>query len=315
MGTTPFTLILLFVGCFSLATHLVPQHQEWSVPRAGSTDLLTALMGDSRRLVAGWLYTRADVYFHSGYYASVFDTPAAKPAAAPAPIAQSSTPTPTPAPSAARATDHSQCRHDQGRCAHSHSGCNHDHGRPQREDWIARFSRNFYPSEHTHLGKNGDEREILPWLRLSAQFDPERVETYVVAAFWLRDRLGRAADAEQFLRDGLRANPGSHAILFELGRCYAEHRHDAARARNLWELAFTQWLKAEGPKSSPDLFAYSQIVAQLASLEERSGDLEKSIRYLRLLKKASPHPDSIESRIAGLSQKLPADPPVPIVPE
>lgn len=314
MATTPLTLILLFVGCFSLATHLVPQHQEWSGARANSADLLTALMGDSRRLVAGWLYTRADVYFHSGYYASVFDTPAPKPAATAAP-ANPAQPAPAPATAPATATDHSQCRHDQGRCAHSHSGCNHDHGRPQREDWIARFSRNFYPSEHTHLGKNGDEREILPWLRLSAQFDPERVETYVVAAFWLRDRLGRAADAELFLRDGLRANPGSHAILFELGRCYAEHHHDPARARNLWELAFTQWLKTEGPKPAPDLFAYSQIVAQLAALEEHSGDLDKAIRYLRLLKKASPHPGSIETRIAELTKRLPPEPPVTFVPE
>ena len=309
MGTAPLTLLLLFVGCFSLATHLVPQHQEWSGARAGSSDLLTALMGDSRRLVAGWLYTRADVYFHSGYYASVFDTPAPKPSATPP---QTASP---PAAAAAVAADHSQCRHDQGRCAHSHSGCNHDHGRSKHEDWIARFSRNFYPSEHTHLGKNGDEREILPWLRLSAQFDPERVETYVVAAFWLRDRLGRAADAEQFLRDGLRANPGSHAILFELGRCYAEHHHDPARARNLWELAFTQWLKTEGPKPTPDLFAYSQIVAQLATLEERAGDLDKAIRYLRRLQKASPHPASIATRIAELTQKLPPEFPVTVVPE
>ena len=306
MGTAPLTLILLFVACFSLATHLVPRHQEWSGARANSTDLLTALMGDSRRLVAGWLYTRADVYFHSGYYASIFDTPAAKPAAAPAPTAP---------PVAAAAADHSQCRHDQGRSAHDHSACNHDHGRPKQEDWIARFSRNFYPAEHTHLGKNGDEREILPWLRLSAQFDPERVETYVVAAFWLRDRLGRAAEAEQFLRDGLRANPGSHAILFELGRCQAEQHHDPARARNLWELAFTQWLKTEGPKTAPDLFAYSQIVAQLATLEERAGDFDKAIRYLRLLKKASPHPESIETRIAGLTRKFPPEPPGTIVPE
>ena len=309
MGTTPLTLILLFVGCFSLATQLVPRHQEWSGARANSTDLLTALMGDSRRLVAGWLYTRADVYFHSGYYASVFDTPAPKPSATPP---QTASP---PAAAAAVAADHSQCRHDQGRCAHSHSGCNHDHGRSKHEDWIARFSRNFYPSEHTHLGKNGDEREILPWLRLSAQFDPERVETYVVAAFWLRDRLGRAADAEQFLRDGLRANPGSHAILFELGRCYAEHHHDPARARNLWELAFTQWLKTEGPKPTPDLFAYSQLVAQLATLEEHAGDLDKAIRYLRRLQKASPHPASIATRIAELTQKLPPEFPVTVVPE
>lgn len=299
MGTAPLTLILLFVTCFSLATHLVPRQREWLGDRPDSANVVAAVLGESRRVLAGWIYQRADVYFHSGYYASVFDAPAANSGSA----------------QSGASADHSKCHHEQGRCAHSHSGCSHDHGRPKNEDWIARFSRNFYPSVHTHLGKNGDEREILPWLRLSAEFDPQRVETYVVGAFWLHDRLGRVAEAEQFLREGLRANPGSHAILFALGRCYSDKDRDPARARNLWELAFTQWLKTEGPKPQPDLFAYSQIVAQLAALEEREGDLDKSIRYLRLLKKASPHPESIEVRIVEMVKKLPREQPGVIAPE
>ena len=91
--------------------------------------------------------------------------------------------------------------------------------------------------------------------------------------------LGRAAEAEQFLREGLRANPDSHAILFELGRTYAEHQRDTDRARNVWELALKQWLKNEAPKPAPDLFGYSQIVAQLALAEERDANFEKSIAF------------------------------------
>lgn len=310
MGTAPLTLILLLVGCFSLATHLIPRQREWLGDRPDSANVVAAVLGESRRVLAGWIYQRADVYFHSGYYASVFDTPASAPGKS-----GGTKPVATPNATAAAPADHSQCQHDHGKCAHSQSACGHDHGRPKNEDWIARFSRNFYPSVHTHLGKNGDEREILPWLRLSAEFDPQRVETYVVGAFWLHDRLGRVAEAEQFLREGLRANPGSHAILFALGRCYSDRDRDPARARNLWELAFSQWLKAEGPKPQPDLFGYSQIVAQLAALEEREGDLEKSIRYLRLLKKASPHPESIEVRIAELVKKLPRELPTSVAPE
>src|SRR5437667_4857091 len=67
------------------------------------------------------------------------------------------------------------------------------------------------------LGESSDVREILPWLRLSAELDPNSVRTYTVAAYWLRERMGKVAEAEQFLREGLRANPGSYAILFELG--------------------------------------------------------------------------------------------------
>ena len=52
---------------------------------------------------------------------------------------------------------------------------------------------------------------------------------------------GKVAEAEKFLRDGLRANPDSYEILFELGRLYYESEHDAARARNVWELALRRW--------------------------------------------------------------------------
>ena len=41
----------------------------------------------------------------------------------------------------------------------------------QPKDWIDRFGRHFYPTVHTHLS-SGNEREILPWLKLSAEMDP-----------------------------------------------------------------------------------------------------------------------------------------------
>src|SRR5207249_8925519 len=73
-------------------------------------------------------------------------------------------------------------------------------------DWIDAFSRQFFPSMHTHLDEGGatghtaasgdlgdssEVREILPWLRLSAAFDPDCVETYTVTAYWLRQKMGK----------------------------------------------------------------------------------------------------------------------------
>ena len=52
-------------------------------------------------------------------------------------------------------------------------------GKPR--DWIERFGRNFEPNTHTHLDKPGEAREILPWLRLSADLDPQLIKNYVVA--------------------------------------------------------------------------------------------------------------------------------------
>ena len=174
--------------------------------------------------------------------------------------------------------------------------------RPPR-DWFERFGRHFLITEHTHLA-GGNEREILPWLRLSAELDPQRVETYTVAAYWLRN-MGKVVEAEKFLRDGLRANPDSYEILFELGRLYYESEHDAARARNVWELALRKWTARESAKKEPDLFQLEQIAVNLARLEEKEGNLALAIQRLELAKRASPQPAVLESQIQDLKRRLP----------
>src|ERR1700722_10853402 len=71
MRTASLTLVLLLVICFSLAAWLQP-HREANNPQpAGS--VLATLLGDGRKMVAEYCFVQADVYFHSGYYPSVFD--------------------------------------------------------------------------------------------------------------------------------------------------------------------------------------------------------------------------------------------------
>ncbi len=82
---------------------------------------------------------------------------------------------------------------------------------------------------------------MLPWLRLAADMDPQKIETYTVGAYFLREHLNRPREAEAFLREGLRHNPNSYEILFELGRLYDENYHDTDRARDVWLLALNKW--------------------------------------------------------------------------
>jgi tetratricopeptide (TPR) repeat protein len=160
--------------------------------------------------------------------------------------------------------------------------------------------------EHHHEreeGSAGEEREILPWLRLSANLDPERPETYIIASFWLRSRLGKVNEAEQFLREGLRSNPGQYEILLELGHIYFENRKDPNRARNLWELALTNWREKESGKPSADIFPYARLLGNLAKLEEEQQNYSKAIAYLGQLKQVSPHPAEIQKWIDDLGSK------------
>jgi tetratricopeptide (TPR) repeat protein len=153
----------------------------------------------------------------------------------------------------------------------------------------------------------------LPWLKLSAELDPENVKTYVVTAFWLT-RMDQVAAAEQVLRDGLRRNPDNAQLLFELGRIYFENYHNPARARNIWEAALRSWSRQKPgiPQSErlkmtnenfDDRFIFEQLQANLAQLEEEAGNLNQAITRWEQAKPASPKPEDIQKHVDELKQK------------
>ena len=316
-------LSLLLLGLLltinvSLATRLEPWFQNWSGSRTKSGNLMSVALGDSRRLLAQHAFTKADVYLHSGFYPSIFDV---------------------------------RTQFDKEHAPKEDSHAGHDDaekeehsflGRPR--DWIDRFSRNFFPTRHTHLGASGcgttccnrakagsghdadcehkdhdhdaheaegsggagNERELLPWIRLAAEMDPERPETFVVGSFWLRNSLHKPEEAEQFLREGLLTNPGEPAILLELGRIYNEVRKDTGRARNLFELALIRRQQRDAGKPEPDSFLHEQILIQLADLERKQTNIAKAVEYFTELKAVSPKKESIQLWIDYLKTNGPA---------
>ena len=71
---SPYLLLaLLLTTCVTLATYLDPWYQNWAGSRARQTSLLATVMGDSRRLFANHCFVKADEYFHSGFYPTIFD--------------------------------------------------------------------------------------------------------------------------------------------------------------------------------------------------------------------------------------------------
>jgi tetratricopeptide (TPR) repeat protein len=299
---TLFLLLLaLLIFCFGLAANLQPQFQSLESSRRQSDNFFSLLLGDSSRIFANSFFVKADAYYHSGFYPTIFDN------------------------NSAFQTPH--MAEDTGAIASRNQGEEASFMGPPR-DWIDAFGRNFIPNRHTHLDEGGPKddlstsdsvREILPWLKLSAELDPENIKTYVVTAFWLRTKLYKVSEAEQVLREGLRNNPNDTQLLFELGRIYDENYHDAVRARNIWEAALRSWARQQpGVPQSERLamtnenfdsrFIFEQLQTSLAQLEEKVGNLDAAIARWQQAKLASPTPDDIQKHIDALKQKQTAQP-------
>ena len=133
--------------------------------------------------------------------------------------------------------------------------------------------------------------------------DPQSIETYVVTAYWLRDRLHKVDEAEKILRTGLDANPNSPELLYELGRLFYENRKDLDRARNVWIFALRRWHEVQEPKPAPDKVLLAQLLGGLAQIENQEGQFPAAIGYLKQLKEISPSPEQIQKQIDQLAAK------------
>ncbi len=276
MKVSPLIIVSALISLvFTLAGSLAPRAENWS--QLGKSDNLFGMMfGDGRKLFANQFFTMADVYFHSGYYPSVFDQRASE-------------------EKEIISASHDQKETEEDEKKEDFLG--------QPHDWIDAFGRHFKITQHTHL-ENNNEREILPWLRLAADLDPQKVEIYTVGAYFLREHLGRATEAEAFLREGLRNNPGNCEILFELGRVYDEGEHDLDHARNVWELGIRKFAELSPEQATEEKMTLEKMVVHLAHLETTAGNFPASIRWLQAALKLSPAPEALQKQIDDLQKRI-----------
>jgi tetratricopeptide (TPR) repeat protein len=290
-------LLALFILSFSLAASLQPRFQAIEYANRQNDNFFSLLLGDSSRIFANNFFIKADAYYHSGYYPTIFDNK--------------------------QAFETPHIAEDTGAVASHNSGEETSFmGAPR--DWVDAFGRHFIPNRHTHLDEGGPTddlskstqvREILPWLKLSSKLDPENIKTYLVMAYWLRSKLNQASEAEMVLREGLRSNPGNAQLLFELGRIYDDDYHNPNEARTIWEAALRSWMEeqpgvplaqrlAANDTNFDDRFLFEQINEHLAAVEEKAGNDGVAIAHLQLAQQASPKPEDLQQQIDDLKKKM-----------
>lgn len=303
--------VFLATLVFTLATAVESEFRS-STTTSSDEGAFTKLLGDGRRLFSGQSVEMADVYLHSGFYPSIFDS--REPASAKA--------------IASNDDDHTHHKHDeQGKCVHEEDHAAHQHDAEgkcvseesasghvdehekamsfmdQTLDPLQEFIRNFRITQHSHL-ENGEEREVLPWLKLAIALDPQAVETYTVTSYWLRKTLKRVEDARDILREGIRNNPKSFELLFAMGQVYEQEDKDNAKARNIWLAAKKFWEEQPIEAKEASLLAYGKIMANLARLENEAGNLPLAIKYFELTKLTSPNPEAVQKQIDEIRGRM-----------
>lgn len=288
--------IAFFILSFGLAADLVPRYQSVERATNQSNNFFTLLLGDSSRLFANNFYVKADAYYHSGFYPTIFDN--------------------------RQAFETPHMAEDTGAVASHNSGEETSFMGPTR-DWIDAFGRNFIPNRHTHLDEGGPTddlsrstkvREILPWLELSSKLDPSNIKTYLVMAYWLRSKLNKTDEAEIVLREGLRYNPGNPQLLFELGRIYNENYNNPKQARAIWEAALRSWQQEEpgiplsqrlkpNNENFDDQFLFEQLHEHLAQIDKQSGDYAGAIAHLQQAQLGSSKQQDLQNQINELQRK------------
>jgi tetratricopeptide (TPR) repeat protein len=282
-------LLALLVFCFGLAANLQPRFHALENRRHQSNNFFSLLLGDSSQMFANSAFVEADVYYHSGYYPTIFDN------------------------NEAFKTPH--MAEDTGAVASNNRGDETKFmGTPR--DWLDAFGRHFIPNRHTHLDEGGptddlstssEVREILPWLKLSADLDPDDIRTYTVTAYWL-ERLHETNEANRVLLEGWQNNPDSYDILFALGQLYYEDYHDTIRARNVWELAVKKWMQLDDQEKSENKLIFEQITTHLGKLEDDAGNLPQALNWYHAAQKVSETPGAIQQQIDEVEKKMAAQP-------
>lgn len=290
-------LIGLFLS-LSLAVGSIVAKWYASSPlvQRSSGSVTQMLIGDSRRILAGFLISKADLYFHRGFYPSIFDRPD------------------TEEDNHLAETVSGHLEHHENESAEEHARhtkptSSLEKSRIKGDDPIARFGKHFQPA-HAHMNASGGEkRELLPWLKLAIEMDPNRVEFYPVAAYWLRTELNKPLEARSLLREGLRQNPNHFLLLAELGRLYLEDQKQPDQARILLIAALKQWEIVEKSSPSPDVATRQRILISLIQLEKEENNYVTAMSYAREFKKNSPNPQAAERVIQEIEAALKPDKP------
>jgi len=190
-----------------------------------------------------------------------------------------------------------------------HRGVPHIHEKAFDSDIFQKAWEKVSPTKHAHVHGAGGIKEIMPWLELSIKADPQNLDSYLVAAFWLYSGAKRPDLALNVLREAQFNIPFSYRVRMEKGRILLQ-TGDYKGALQAYDAALNIWQKTADPKDQDALLDKSEALLYHGLLLEVAGDRKGALRDFQARAKIrKPTPEMLE-RMQQLSQGLETTPPV-----
>lgn len=164
----------------------------------------------------------------------------------------------------------------------------HEAGKPHR--------RHLTPEQQRARARM--ESEIMPLVRIVTWLDPHFVLAFQVGAWTLGDRLKKPAEAEEFLKEGIRNNPDRYELYSELGFTYFFYLKDYPKAA----IAFGRALQLP----IAHLNEKKKTIRMLAYCYEKSGEIEKAVTILEKYIQIDPKNGKARQRLERLKKQLAA---------
>ena len=181
-----------------------------------------------------------------------------------------------------------------------HKGVEHVRPEAFKGSIFQRAADEISPRAHVHLV--GEEiKEMMPWLSLAIRTNPRRLDTYLVAAFWLATDANRPDLALNVLAEAQQNIPSSHEIQLERG-CLLLRENKLKEAREALDTGLAFWPGNGKPDSREMQYDRARLLLYRAVLHEIDGKNMEAIAALEEILTMYPERTALKERIAELRE-------------
>ncbi|MFC1498010.1 tetratricopeptide repeat protein [Verrucomicrobiota bacterium] len=163
-----------------------------------------------------------------------------------------------------------------------------------------KISRKIKPAGHLHLERY-NIKEIMPWLWLAIQSDPNNIEFYLVTTFWLAGDAKRPDIALEVLQEAQFNNPFNYEISLAKGQIFLKE-NKIKEAKLAFDEGIAFWPSQFDPEGVYATYDKRTLLLYRAFICEAEGDNQNAIKALKEILKMFPEQTEWHDRIKTLEK-------------